>query len=199
MILPVQTTYRNAPHTDVLDALVREEADKLDRFFQGIVSCRVLVEQAHRHHLRGAAFHVRIELGVPGEELVISSDPDVRKEVTDDPDELPPRFSKSSEVDAAHKDAELAVRDAFRKAARRLQDYARRKTGAVKIHEPLPAGEVVKLFEAYGFLRSTDGREIYFHRNSVLHHGFDALRIGSQVTFVEEEGEKGPQASTVYP
>jgi cold shock CspA family protein len=42
-------------------------------------------------------------------------------------------------------------------------------------------------------------REIYFHRDSVLHDAFDRLAIGTEVTFVEEEGKKGPQASTVKP
>jgi cold shock CspA family protein len=51
--------------------------------------------------------------------------------------------------------------------------------------------------EGYGFLETVDGYEIYFHRNSVLDHAFDELSIGSQVSFVAEKGEKGPQASTV--
>jgi len=49
----------------------------------------------------------------------------------------------------------------------------------------------------YGFLETPDGREIYFHRNSVLHPGFDRLEIGTEVRFVEELGQEGPQASTV--
>ena len=51
--------------------------------------------------------------------------------------------------------------------------------------------------ESYGFLKTLDGREIYFHRNSVLHEGFDRLKVGTEVNFVEEEGKEGPQASTV--
>jgi cold shock CspA family protein len=39
--------------------------------------------------------------------------------------------------------------------------------------------------------------EIYFHRNSVLDADFDKLKIGTEVRFVEEAGDKGPQASTV--
>ena len=51
--------------------------------------------------------------------------------------------------------------------------------------------------EGYGFLASDDGREIYFHRNSVLGRAFPRLKIGTTVRFVEEPGEKGPQATTV--
>jgi cold shock CspA family protein len=51
----------------------------------------------------------------------------------------------------------------------------------------------------YGFLETPGGREIYFNKNSVLEEGFDHLKIGTVVKFAEEEGEKGPQASTVKP
>jgi cold shock CspA family protein len=70
---------------------------------------------------------------------------------------------------------------------------------ADKVKATFPRGRVIRLFreEGYGFLETPDGREIYFHRNSVLHPGFDRLEIGTEVRFAEEEGEKGPQASTV--
>ncbi len=48
-----------------------------------------------------------------------------------------------------------------------------------------------------GFIETPDGREIYFHRNAVLNGAFDRLTVGSEVRFVEDEGVKGPQASTV--
>lgn len=52
--------------------------------------------------------------------------------------------------------------------------------------------------EGYGFLRTVDeDREIYFHKNSVLHNDFERLTVGTGVRYVEEEGEKRPQATTV--
>ncbi len=50
----------------------------------------------------------------------------------------------------------------------------------------------------FGFIETPDGREIYFHRNSVLNDGFPRLDVGTRVTFAEEMGEKGPQATTVH-
>jgi cold shock CspA family protein len=49
----------------------------------------------------------------------------------------------------------------------------------------------------FGFIATADGREIYFHKNSVLNGGFARLKPGTAVAFAEEDGEKGPQASTV--
>lgn len=84
-------------------------------------------------------------------------------------------------------------------AARQLEDYVRRQRGDVKSHARTPHGKVSKLLpsEDYGFLTTPDGREIYFHRNSVLNEAFDKLEIGTEVSFAEEEGNRGPQASTV--
>jgi cold shock CspA family protein len=63
----------------------------------------------------------------------------------------------------------------------------------------MPQARVAKLFpvEGYGYIETPDGREIYFHANSVLNNRFKSLKLGSKVSFTEEAGEKGPQASTV--
>jgi cold shock CspA family protein len=64
-----------------------------------------------------------------------------------------------------------------------------------------PHGRVASLIaeQDYGFIEASDGSEVYFHRNSVVGGGFDKLAVGDEVrfSFHAEEGEKGPQASTV--
>jgi cold shock CspA family protein len=71
--------------------------------------------------------------------------------------------------------------------------------GQVKHHEGPPIGKVVQLdpLGEFGLLETSDGQEIYFHRNSVLDGDYANLAVGSRVTYAEEMGEKGPQASTV--
>jgi cold shock CspA family protein len=105
---------------------------------------------------------------------------------------------KETEIEGVHRYAAVAVREAFDAARRRLEDVAREQRGAVKTHEVPAHGEVVELETAdgYGFIRSGENR-IYFHRASVLDDAFDELSIGTRVAFVEEQGEQGPQASTV--
>jgi len=191
--------------SEVVEAHIRVAAQKLDEFCDEIMGCRVLVETPHQHHRKGKLYHVRIDLTVPGAEFVIKRAPRL---VTD----RPSRFRKAPEdVEleesrelskyAAHDEIQLSIRDAFDAARRKLQDYARRRRGVLKLHEGSPHARVTKLFpdEGFGFLETADGREIYFHQNSVLDSGFNGLKIGTEVHFVEELGEKGPQASTVTP
>jgi len=93
----------------------------------------------------------------------------------------------------------VAVRDAFKAARRQLQDRMRVQRGDVKPHPAEPHGKILSLDPSRdcGLIETSDGREIYFHRNSVLNQGFDQLEPGVEVRFSEEPGDKGPQASTV--
>lgn len=178
MQLPLQVSFRNMERSAAIDALIQEKAARLDTFAHHIMSCRVVVEPAGKHHLQGNHFEVRIDLKVPGEEIAVTRAPSEHKE---------------------YRDIHVALRDAFDTACRKLEEYVRRQRGSVKTLETLPRARVSKLFpaEGYGFLSTADGREIYFHRHSVLDEAFGRLHVGSEVTFVEEAGDKGPQASTV--
>ena len=173
MKLPLQITVRNVSVSDVVKEDIRDKAAKLDQFSDNIMACRVTVDGPHRHRRQGMQYTVQIDITVPGTELVIKRQP--------------------------HEDIYVAIRDAFDAACRKLQDHERQLRGEVKNHETATRARVVKLFpeEGYGFLESPDGYEVYFHRNSVLNGTFDRLSIGTEVRFVEENGEKGPQASTV--
>jgi len=178
MMVPLQITFRNMPPTEAIEANIREKAAKLDHFYDRITSCRVVVEVPHRRHHKGKLYHVRVDIKVPGWEVVINREP-----------------SKHS----AHEDIYVAIQQAFDAARRQLQDYARRQRGGVKGHESVPIARVSKLLadEGYGFLETADGREVYFHRNSVLDGHFEHMEVGTEVHFAEEDRDKGPQASTV--
>jgi cold shock CspA family protein len=192
MMLPVQTTFRNVDPSAAVAIRVQEEAEKLDRYFRRITSCRVIVEAPHRHHRRGEAFHIRIELGVPGKELVVTHEPNLKHEEQR-------VWHKRLEVGGPHQDVYLAIRDGFKAMRRQLRDYVRCLRHDAKTHHPTPHAKVSKLFpkEGYGFIETLDGREIYFHKNSVLNSAFEHLDIGDEVIFSEEAGDKGPQAITI--
>ena len=202
MEIPVKITFRNMPPSKAIEANIKEKVDKLDSLYDGIMSCRVIVEAPHRHHHKGKAYQVRIDMTVPGDEIVINRAPKrLEAARSAHPEELENGLAESHEPSkhGAHEDAYVAIRDAFNAAGRKLQDHARRKQGKVKIHESAAQARIVRIFpiEDYGFLETPDGREIYFHKNSVLQTSFDRLEVGTEVYFAEEVGEKGPQASTV--
>ncbi len=178
MQLPLQITFRNMDSSEAVEARVRSEAEKLDTLYDRIMRCSVVVEAHHKHHHKGNTYHVRIDLTVPGSELVASREPDQHQ---------------------AHEDVYVAIRDAFNAARRQLKTFVGRSRRDVKTHEVPPHGRISELFteKGYGKIASSDGREIYFHKNSVLNAAFDKLEIGTEVRFVEEAGDQGPQASTV--
>ena len=110
MQIPLQITIRDVEHSDALETHIRDKAKKLDEFFNHIMSCRVVVEVPHKHHHQGKQFNVRIDIGVPGSEIVVNRD--------------------------HAEDVYVALRDAFDAAKRQLEDYARKIRGDVKTHEP---------------------------------------------------------------
>jgi cold shock CspA family protein/ribosome-associated translation inhibitor RaiA len=195
MILPLQITFRNMASSEVVKGWIQEEANKLDEFHGKITGCRVVVELPNRRRKAGNLYHVRVDLTVPGGEMVVKRQPNLRRL----PGRIEAKPTKCLEVKAPHKDLRQAINDAFGAVQRRLQDFSRRRRREVKTHQGPSRARVGRLFpeEGYGFLETVDGREIYFHRNSVLNSGFDCLETGSVVAFTEEKGERGPQASTV--
>lgn len=196
MVLPIQITFRNFDPAPDLDSLIRDQASRLERYYSRITSCRVMLEKAEGRR-RGNTYHVRIDLGMPQGELLVETEPSLRATLQDTHGQ---KLTKSAELDRDHREPGRAVLDAFREMRRRLQDYARKQRGAVKAKQPsLETGRVIALYpdEDYGFLETAQGRQVYFHSDAVVEGHFNFLRLGTEVQFCEEEGEKGPQASTV--
>ena len=125
----MQLTFRNVKPSAAVAARVQAEAKKLERFCQRIIRCRVVIEAPHRHHRRGETFQVRIDVAVPGGEIMIRHAPSFSHQAAQ---AEAGRWAKHLELGTPHKDMYLAVRDAFRAARRRLEDYARRLRGDVK-------------------------------------------------------------------
>lgn len=173
MQIPIQITFRDIPRSDELEAHIRQKAEKLEEFHSRIISCRVMVEEQHKHHHQGRQFRVRIDLRVPGKEIVANRD--------------------------HHEDVYVALRDAFDAVKRQLEEVAREMRGDVKAHVVSQHGKVARLLtdEGYGFIETADGRELYFSRENVVHPTFDQLTPGSEVQFIEEMAAEGPQAKRI--
>lgn len=173
-------SFRNMSAPIGVEEQVHARIAELEQYSSHIVGCNVTVEPSNRRHHHGNLYHVRIELFVPGGEIVVRRDPPEHH---------------------AHEDVHVALRDAFDAAQRQLQDRVRALRGDVKTHAAPAIGQVASLLPDHGFLVTDAGEEVYFHKNAVLGTGFARLKAGDKVRYVvhDGEGEKGPQASTVVP
>jgi len=173
MKLPVQITFRDIAKSEAVETAIREKAERLERFSERIMSCKVMVGMIQKHKHQGKLFNIRIDLTVPGAEIVVNRD--------------------------KAEDIYVAIRDAFDAVKRKLEEQVRRIRGDVKLHEVEAHGRVARLFaeEGYGFIATPDGGELYFHLYNCVHPDFDQLKIGDEVVFLEEMGGEGLQANRV--
>ena len=109
MQIPVQITVRDMAHSEALDEHIHAKAAKLELHFSPITSCRVVVEAPHKHNHQGRQYVVRLDITVPGSEIVVNHE--------------------------HNEDVYIALRDAFAAANRRLEDYARIRRGETRTRQ----------------------------------------------------------------
>lgn len=107
MTFPFHVSFRDVAIHEPLETLARERAAKLDHYHDRITSGRMVIEHDGHHPPR---YHVKLELHVPGGEVIVTRGPAV--------------------------DVEHQIREAFDVARRQVQDVIRRKRGDVKTHAP---------------------------------------------------------------
>jgi predicted phosphoribosyltransferase/cold shock CspA family protein/ribosome-associated translation inhibitor RaiA len=179
--IPIQLTFRGMPRSLSLETNIRERSRALTKFFDRIVAVRVVVEAKHRHHEKGRLFHIRVEIEVPGDNVIVEHESHDRHE---------------------HEDPYVAVRDAFKAASRCLEDHARKLRADVKTHAPVSCyGHVVHVSPPrdFGFIRMPGGKDVYFHRNSLVNATLESINLGDRLRFTlhEMSGVEGPHASGV--
>jgi len=176
MQTPAEIAYRRCEPTEEMRAEIDAQLKRLEQFSDRITGCRVVVEGPETRHRNGVSYKVTLFIAMPERK-------DVAVGAHDRPQSEYPR---------------VAIREAFDEAIRQVEEAEREMRGEVKQHVAEDHGRVTKFLagENCGFIETPDGREVYFHRNAVLNGAFDRLAVGSEVRFVEEEGDKGAQAST---
>ncbi len=105
MKLPLQISFHGIDRSPALEAAITEKAHGLSRFDSELITCRVTVEQEGRHQHQGREVAVRIDLTVPGQEIVVT-----RK----------------------HEDAFAATNAAFDAVRRVVKEEAAQRRGEVK-------------------------------------------------------------------
>jgi cold shock CspA family protein/ribosome-associated translation inhibitor RaiA len=182
MQLPFQITFRGLASSESIERVSRDKAQRLERLHGRITSCHVIIEAPPRHHRKGGTFRVNVKLTVPGGEV---------------------HADRESSRNHAYEDLHVALRDAFAAAGRQLEQKARVRRGDVKTHS-MPLHGRVDRFDperGFGYLETSDGLEVYFHRNAVLGGAHRKLSVGDDVrlTLAEDASPHGPHASFVEP
>jgi cold shock CspA family protein len=178
---PLEIVFRNMRPSKEIEAEIRMRVAKLEKIFQKVVSCRVAIELPNKREKTDDIPNVSVELHVPGKTLVVRREHHAKE-----------RHQKPNVTTALH--------DAFEAAALKLKDYKERLQRDVKDHpSPLRARiSNLRRDRDFGFLTTSEGKELYFHKNSVMNGAFEMLKDGDVVQYVEGAGDTGPTASKVW-
>jgi ribosomal subunit interface protein len=108
-----QIIWQHLSPSEAIEANIRNHIDKLEKFSDRPIDCRVVIAVPHRHHHQGNTYHLQINLTVPGGELIVNRHPPAHQ---------------------AHEDLYVAIHDAFESAQRQLKDYEQQRRGEIKTH-----------------------------------------------------------------
>jgi hypothetical protein len=155
MKFPLQITFQNMKSSVMLEGWIREEATKLDRFYGEITACHVAIEGPHPRCKNGKPRHVRIDLTLPGKDLIIKREPV--------PSCWPQTIGEGDNLFKLHPlpphhDLHLVIHDAFKTAVRRMQEFSRCRRGNVKAREQSPVVHVRRILpkQRCGALNAAD-------------------------------------------
>ncbi len=179
---PLEITFHNMRSSDALEEDIRKRVAKLEKLYGRMVSCRVSIEARTKQHRTGNLYEVHVEMHLPRAHLVVSREPHHVREKH------------------ARPDVRDSIHDAFKAAEAQLRAF-KKQVAEPKAHAAPVQGLVSELFSErdYGFILTSEGARLYFHRNSVMNGSFDKLKRGDAVHFVEGMGDTGPTASKVWP
>lgn len=187
MQVPLEISYHNIPKSQAAEDEIRAHVADLEEIYDRITACHVRVDQRADNAKHTIPPVVRIELQIPGHNNVV---------VAHEPGHLQRKFQAP--------DLSNAINEAFRIAERRLNDLkeTRKSNGRVQADggEERFLGQVAEIYPLrdYGYLLNKDGALLYFHRNAMISGDFDYLVRGSEVHYIEEEGDTGPLAKKVW-
>ena len=173
---PLQIAFHNMASSPALEQRVRELFDRLERYYDGIISARVVLEAPHKQAHK-STLGISISIGVPGRDIVVK---------------------REQRIHEADNHNVWVLTEAFEAAGRQIEEYSRIRRHDVKAHEPdQHYARVVRLYpeQDYGFIETPDGQNVYFHRDDK----YDALEVGSEVIYrpADQEGSMGPMASNI--
>lgn len=179
---PLEIAFHNLDPSPAIETALRERVAKLEKRFDHLIGCRVSVERLHNQHRTGNIFEIHLTLSVPGRDLTVSRQPQKLKE------------------NYANPDIHASIQEAFDAAERRLEAFKGRLRSDTSAPSASALSGQVALIEPgadHGFILTSTGSQLYFHRHSVTNWRFDKLKQGDRVYYVEEQGDTGPIATKI--
>ncbi len=182
---PLQITYKGLETSEFLDALIRERAEKLERFHPNVIGCRVVVEVPHRSpESAKTPIGIAVEVEVAGSNMVVGKAGTERREAKNDHTQI--------------------VTRAFDMVQRQLEDSHAARRDQVRYGHgegELQIGQIIRLFKDanYGFVEIKGSPDLHFTREDVANDGFDQLEVGTMVQVHPSPalGPMGPRASEI--
>jgi ribosome-associated translation inhibitor RaiA len=108
-----QVSFDDIPIDEAVRDAALEHIGQLENVSNRITACHVVIALPHRHHREGRLYSVRVDVRVPGGEIIVN---------------------REHHLDHAHEDVFVALRDSFDAARRKLEDHVRRQRGVEKMH-----------------------------------------------------------------
>jgi cold shock CspA family protein len=219
MQIPPDIILKDVAETPLIDQAITRGIAKLERVCDYIISVRIALEREQGRRQAGNPYRMRIDVRIPDRADIIvkraskalkkapaslenpTTRPAIQGELRPE-GARPVGRGRSSRREIPEEPLPTLIRRTFDSARRELMKMMDKQHGNIKTPAQQETQAVVeKIFrdQEYGFLRTLDGQQVYFHRNSVLHRHWDRLTPGTIVRYTPEEGEKGLQASTVEP
>lgn len=176
MAKSLHVAYRNMARSSAIDAHIERSFSRLQQSLRGTDSCHVTIETLPPGDGGNTRYSVCIDLTTPDQSHL-----------------------RSDEYQHVHSDVFIAISRAFDEVLRQIENSQTRTYVHRGDRQKPLSGRIIELFPdlGYGKIETAEGREVYFHRNSVLGDDFAKLKIGSLVNFTEDIGMLGPQATVL--
>lgn len=110
MNTPLEISFKGLDKSAVIEAKIADRAAKLEKHFDRMTHCRVVVAAPNKHHHKGKTYEIKIDIGIPGSAPLI--------------------VTHESSVGQAQEDLKIALRDAFDSADRRLHEIVDKMNGS---------------------------------------------------------------------
>jgi len=140
----IEISFHNMPPSEALEKRIHKKIDKLLIKYPFLEKIRVMVDSPHHHKQKGNLYQLRIDMHIPGQELVVNKQPGGEMQ--------------------AHENPYTTVNSAFKAATHKLEKHAQKLQGKTKTHAEHPHGTIVRLEDDFGFIQSPPLPEIYFHK-----------------------------------